>query len=278
MSPTWPLLRSTKPRSRNYGLDDPALAERLAERGYVVVPFLDDDAVAELRQLHRDVGAAPGDPRTGLFNDTWATDVDWKREVSRRLHEHLDAPVAALVGTHRPLGFAHITKWPGDPGAVVAHRDPTFVDERHHRSLMLWIALDDTDTDNGALWVIPGSHREAKGIRVHQSPANVELSVSPGDGGPAVVVPLRAGEAVLYDHALVHMSAPNHSDVPRVAVACPLVPRAATPRYAVPVSDSEARVVLIDERFFLEHRLCELDPEAVLRSYEAVATVPTGPG
>lgn len=278
MSPAWPTLRSSRPQPRRYGVADPTLAAALSERGYVVLPFLDDEQLATLRRVHEDSGPAPGDPRTGLFNDTWSTDVAWKRAVSARLTELLGGPVHRVVGDHRALGFAHIVKWPGDPGAVVAHRDPTFVDERRHRSLMLWIALDDVDEDNGALWVVPGSHRGARGVRVHQSPANVDTSITPGDGGPAVAVPLRAGEAVLYDHALVHLSAPNHSGVARWAVACPLVPADATPRYAVPVDDTEARVVEIDEEFFIGHRLCSLDVDAVLRDYPTIDRVPTRTG
>ncbi len=268
--------RRTSSRSvgRRTAVGDADLRRELATRGYAVVQLLDEQDVDALRSVLPDVGQAPGDTGDGLFNDTWATDTAWKRDVGARLAAILGPRVGALLPGHRPLGFAHIVKWPGEAGAVVAHRDPTFVDERSFRSLMLWCPLEDVDVDEGALWVVPGSHRDRTGVRVHQSAENVVESLGCDPDGPATPLRLRAGEAVLYDHALIHLSGPNHGDVPRVAVACPLVPTEAATRYAIPVSDAEARVVEIDEDFFLDHRLCALDADAVLRDYPAVASVP----
>jgi hypothetical protein len=40
-----------------------------------------------------------------------------------------------------------------------------------------------------------------------------------------IALPLKAGEAVLYDHALVHWSGPNRSATTRVAAATVALPR-----------------------------------------------------
>lgn len=257
-------------------LAQPELHLPLARDGYVRLTLLDADALDQFRTLHATLGVAPGDDGSGLFNDTWSTDVAWKAETGAQLRTLVEPRLVEFLPNYRGLGFAHIIKWPGAAGAVVAHRDPTFVDEHAFRSLMLWFPLDDVDIDGGALWVVPGSHRQRTGIRVHQSPDNLVHGIRCDTSGPARPVCLRAGEAILYDHALVHLSGPNRRKSPRVAVAGPLVPRMAPIRYAVPVGDSESRVLEVDESFFIQHRLCALDTEAVLRQYRTVETA--GPG
>ena len=261
-----------RPVARQYHMDDPDLRRSLARDGYVVVDLLDPPGLDHLRAVRDRHGPAPGDPQDGLFNDSWSTDQDYKRAVAAELEEALGGVLRRHLPAYRPLGYAHIVKWPGPGGAVVAHRDPTFADERRFRTIMLWCPLEDVDDHSGTLWVTPGSHRRTSGVRVHQSPANVVADITCRMGGPARPLQLRAGEAILYDHALIHLSGPNDSNHPRVAVASPLVPRLASPRYAVAVGDNRGTLVEIDESFFVEHRLCDLDVGRVLVDYPTVGT------
>ena len=244
----------------------------LRDRGYVTVDLLDEAELHEVRAVRDRLGAAPGDPRTGLFNDTWSTDTDYKRAVSEAMDRLFAPAVQRVVPDHRSLGFVHVVKWPGDAGDVVAHRDPTFVDEDHFRSMMVWCALDDVTVETGALWVVPGSHRAATGVRGHQCEENLYPEVSADRPRYAVPLELRAGSAVLYDHALVHTSGPNRSSDERVAIAGVLVPDSAAPRYAVPNGPAELSTVAIDEQFFIDHRLSHLDLDAVAASCAPLGT------
>lgn len=252
---------------------DTVSVKALTDSGYQVVDLLTKDQLERLRGVREGSGPAPGDPMDGLFNDTWSTDCEYKRLVSGLLMRILDAPVGHLLPEHRRLGFVHIVKWPGPAGAVVAHRDPSFVDEQQFRSLMLWCALDDVDDEQGALWVVPGSHRDPTGVRVHQSPRNVHPEIDAAFRELAVPLEIKAGQAIVYDHALIHRSGPNNSALARVAVSGVLIPNAARPRYAIPVRPEFAEIIEIDERFFVEHRLCALDIDAVLSEYATVGAV-----
>ena len=271
MQGRWKAYRSVSRRrlARRYQIADPTLLERLVRDGYAVVPVLDDDELRQVRAIRERHGSAPGDPSTGLFNDSWSTDLEYKRVVSEELGAVLRGALERHLPDHRPLGFAHIVKWPGPGGSVVAHRDPTFVDERHHRSVMLWCPLTDADDRDGALWVVPASHRKPTGLRVHQHPDNVVEGIEPVAEGPGRLLRLRAGEGILYDHSLVHLSGPNEGPRERVAIASPLIPRDARALYAV-VTDDGVQTLEIDESLFTEHRLCDLDIPRVLASFSRV--------
>ncbi len=258
--------------AHRYCISDAALADAVARDGYVVLDLLSPAEVDALREARLHHGVAPGDPEQGLFNDTWSTDLDYKRAIGTELSALMAKPVERTLPGLRPLSFVYIVKWPGLDGAVVAHRDPTFVDESRFRSVMLWCALDELDDARGALWVVPRSHRRSAGVRAHQSQENLHPEVDQRFRRMATPVELHAGQAILYDHALIHRSGPNTTGVPRTVVSGVLVPDAAEPLYAVPLEDGSRATIRIDERFFIDHRLCELDVDRVLREYPTIAS------
>lgn len=244
---------------------DPDLQRRYERDGYVTVQLLDAERLEAVTAVRREHGSAPGDPRTGLFNDTWSTDRSYTREVSSALHEHLDGPVDDLLVDHRILGFVHIVKWPGESGRVPAHRDPTFVDEQRFRSVAIWCALEDLGPDDGALRVVPGSHLLDSGVRVHQAEHNLFPQVDEHAAELSIPVPLQAGWAVVYDHRLIHLSDPTRRDHERTVIAGVMTPREAEAVYSVHGPEG-AVTVAIGPDFFLDHQLDALDVEDLLRS------------
>ncbi|MFN7149745.1 MAG: phytanoyl-CoA dioxygenase family protein [Microthrixaceae bacterium] len=254
-------------------LSDPRRAEDYARDGYVTVQLLDSDGVAAVRAIREQHGTAPGDPGTGLFNDTWSIDRTYKRTVSRALLDAMGDAVADTLVEHRILGLVHIVKWPGDGGRVPAHRDPSFVDEAAHRSAAVWCALEDLGPDDGVLRVVPGSHLLGSGVRVHQAPENLYPDVDEHADELSVAVPLRAGEAIVYDHRLIHLSDPIGGVRERTVVAGVMTPAVAAPVYSLstPLGDV---TVGIDEEFFLEHRLDSLDADEVLRTLPRAEPAP----
>jgi len=237
------------------------------------VQLLDAGTLDAVRRVRLEFGDAPGDPRTGLFNDTWSTDRAYKHRVSAALHEHLDGPVDELLVDHRILGFVHIVKWPGEVGRVPAHRDPTFVDEQWFRSVAIWCALDDLGPTDGVLRVVPGSHLLESGVRVHQAEHNLFPVVDEYAQELSVPVPLPAGWAVVYDHRLIHLSDATERDHERAVIAGIMTPREATAVYSVDGPEG-AVTVAIGPDFFLDHQLDALDVADVLQSSPRSAPEP----
>lgn len=101
----------------------------------------------------------------------------------------------------------------GKPGQAW-HQDEMFIPTRDRSLTAAWLALDDATTENGCLWVLPGSHR--RGVlypnREHDDPrydCTVESYGFPYDEADAVPVELKAGSVLLFNGYLLHRSLPN---------------------------------------------------------------------
>jgi hypothetical protein len=123
---------------------------------------------------------------------------------------------------------AIMTKWPGPGGQKEVHRDFRMVDESRYRSVCVWLPLADVDATNGALAVVRGSHLVDTGPRsVPTTPSTPEDPVPQVGFSEMETVPVAAGDAVVFDLAVVHGSDVNLTDSARVAVGIAYAPLAA---------------------------------------------------
>ncbi|GAB2750825.1 phytanoyl-CoA dioxygenase family protein [Amycolatopsis magusensis] len=74
------------------------------------------------------------------------------------------------------------------------------------------IYLDDAGAGNGALSVIPGSHRDGPAPRDHAEPTGLLLDASKLDAERERTVELPAGSVLVFPSTLVHRSVPNRSE------------------------------------------------------------------
>ncbi|OWY60750.1 hypothetical protein B7486_67490, partial [cyanobacterium TDX16] len=165
--PLKPALRSPSmpggsPPSRPRVLADPELDARFARDGYAVVPMLDADEVEHLRAGHAELGPA-------LLSDGGMA-FDYMQDGRRAMERvtELLAPVwdrrlPEVFADHKVIFSTFVLKRPTMESGMYLHDDRSFVDERHHRSYALWVALDDTSPEigNGCLYLVPGSQRIA---------------------------------------------------------------------------------------------------------------------
>lgn len=117
----------------------------------------------------------------------------------------------------------------GSPVAEVFvdwHQDVTYWGLEPAYAISAWIAIDDSDTENGCMRVIPASHVD--GIVPHTTsskPGNILLSQNQAlpqevvDESKVVDIVLRAGQMSLHHGLLYHGSNPNHSTRRRCGLA-----------------------------------------------------------
>jgi ectoine hydroxylase-related dioxygenase (phytanoyl-CoA dioxygenase family) len=229
------------------------LAGQLAVDGYATIDLLDDDAVAKLTERFEGLGIADDVPFLATPNDL---DRDAAEAVDAHLKDVVGPLLDDLLPDHDIFLAGFISKGAGVGGEVQFHQDLTYTDERRYRSVLLWIPLVDVDDSNGALQVVPGSHRWTTGIRAGGLDELPTAGLQAEFRRLAVTVPLKAGQAVIYDAALVHGSSPNTAEQVRPAVAIATAPSGAGLVH-FHMTDGGVQGYAIDAGFFTRQSLRE---------------------
>ena len=230
-------------------LVDRRRSARLRRDGFVTVDAIDPTQAADLRDAYLSLRGREG---RGFVPDLIVDDLGYRRTASEILAEGLDDVAAGLFVDHRPFLRNFLCKHPGDDSALYLHQDWTYVDERTGaRTYIVWVALEDIDGPNGQLRVLRGSHhidRDLRGSNLvapwmrHEDVLRDRL----------LTVPLRAGQAIVFDNALVHCSYPNHTGELRLSAAIGMRPAEAALVYFRRADDRGAHRYDIDDEFFLQ--------------------------
>lgn len=106
-------------------------------------------------------------------------------------------------------------KEPRTSSTVEWHQDSYYWPLKPVESLTVWLAFDDVDRENGAMRVIPGSHRVGRieHERESETASVLSLKAKLGDfkDSDARDVCLTCGEASIHDDKLLHSSPANPS-------------------------------------------------------------------
>jgi non-heme Fe2+,alpha-ketoglutarate-dependent halogenase len=180
--------------------------EQFNEQGFAgPVPLFSGDALDRVRQFFRD-------------ND--ATMKQMKADAGAFLSfHHLLPGMFDIVTYPRTCAFLQdllgpnvvchtsefVNKPPRQTQGGSHHQDATFnaVDAR---CVVVWLALEDADVENGCMWFIPGSHK----LGVVECNASHHV-IDPLQYGREVPCEVRAGHAVFMSDLLMHSSPPNRS-------------------------------------------------------------------
>ncbi len=232
---------------------DSALEARFVRDGYVVCELLGDGALARLRAAHRppaDIAELP------FYSSAMSADFDYRRRASAAIKAAVRPRLEELLIGVEPIYGQFFDKRPDDKESEVhIHQDWSFVDESRHRSVTVWCPLVDTDETSGCLAVVPGSQM------LNPRPRGYVDRFPYPDLAPLLIkeysvhLPVRAGEAVLFDQRLFHWSRPNLGPGRRPAVqclcastGCPLL----YPHADEQVHPGEVELFEVDAMFFTE--------------------------
>jgi non-haem Fe2+, alpha-ketoglutarate-dependent halogenase len=130
-----------------------------------------------------------------------------------------------LLGQTLILRHSHFfAKLPGDGKRVSWHQDASYWPITPSKVVSAWLAIDDSDSDNAAMQVIPRSHRNAQVAFAHsQQQENNVLTQTVHQpeqyGDPPVALELKAGQMSLHSDWILHGSEPNPSTRRRCGLA-----------------------------------------------------------
>lgn len=135
-----------------------------------------------------------------------------------------------ILPGYKPLMINFWSKKPGH-GEVEMHQNWSHVDERQYRSYSIWIPLQDSNTQNGTMHLIPFTHRmfaSVRGIKTDYFFRDIRASIL---SKLFLEVRLKKGEYVVFDDAILHFTSPNNSAANRDAVQLVVIPEKAQAKF-----------------------------------------------
>ena len=214
--------------------------------GYVVLPFLNEKQIATLHSLFTETH--PEVPE-GFYSSSFSSDTKQKGLINESIENVLSDRVDDVFSDIKKLGSCFLNKKSGISGEMPIHQDWTVVDEPHFDSVTIWIPLQDVDEQNGAIQVIEGSHRFTNALRAPtlDDPFKNISGIIRKD---LKTIRLKAGEAFIFSHALLHASPPNLSPESRIAVTYGLVSQQAELSFYHKNDDGLLEKYQVSEDFF----------------------------
>ena len=167
--------------------------------------------------------------QVGLQSRHFDEEFIWRLAADARLLDVMEQAMGEdilLLATH------FFCKYPaGDEEHFVAwHQDVTYWGLEPPLAHTAWIAIDDSDAENGCMRVIPGSHKS--GIVTHGTSEregnllsiNQEIPDELVDTGRAIDLELSAGQTSVHHGQLFHASMPNTSNRRRCGLTVRFIP------------------------------------------------------
>ncbi|MEM7254244.1 MAG: phytanoyl-CoA dioxygenase family protein [Pseudomonadota bacterium] len=214
-------------------------ASRFARDGFGVVRHcLGDDTIDRARRVvetsldpllapveyEAEVGY-PGSPRSlaspGGLTPRRLLHAYSRHEIFRELASHPDiaGTLGSLFANERILmSQCHhncvMTKQPGFSSKTLWHQDIRYWSFDEPELISVWIALGEERSENGALWVIPGSHQLAldRGRLDHALFLRPELAENRELIDQAVVMDLSPGDVLFFHCRLFHAAGANRTE------------------------------------------------------------------
>lgn len=140
--------------------------------------------------------------------------------------------VEQVIGGDLILWLTHLFCKPATTGREVPwHQDGEYWPIEPAATCTVWVALDTVDKENGAMRVIPGSHKDGSYPHAIDLSPNLTLNQVADRAAfneeSARYIELAPGQVSLHDVGILHGSAPNRSNRRRAGLALRYMPATA---------------------------------------------------
>lgn len=227
------------------------LESSLSEHGYFTMQLLSEKEVSRLRQFHEE--NPPPDVDQEFYTTHWSQQKEYRQLVDNNVRPLLAKHALPLFNDYKDCFGYFFVKHPAEGSVFHIHQDWSLVDEEYFRGVTLWVALTDTDQQNGCLHVVPGSHLfggNLRGTNIQSPFSQVEDLIEEKYCQP---LPLKSGEAIFFDQRLLHYSPPNRSNETRLAAGLVTIPRETTfVHYYFDDNTDKVLKYIADDNFLLE--------------------------
>ena len=187
------------------------------DQGYVIVPGVFDPD--ELAAIDAEVDRIKAEQAGDKVNDNFIFALGLRSPMTQAICG--DERVLTLIEDMVYPGIAiysakMVEKTPYDQRVCHWHQDNAYYNKNSSSACRMstWLPLQDTDVNNGGLWVVPGSHK-GQTLEAHARPDGM-CTLSFADGKTEVAgaepVSIKAGDLLLFHANLWHRSLGNQTD------------------------------------------------------------------
>ena len=194
------------------------------ENGFAHIPkLLNTEQVETLKQYYEESfnGIEKGN---NLWNSLYQLNCEEGLKLSNKILEVIHPEFLKHFESFSQPSVTFMSKMPGENTSCEIHRDFTTFDENESQYINYWIPLVDITEDNGALFVIPKSHKLFTDIR----PMFLEWPYKVLDEELSkhiqIVYP-KAGDLILYGACTLHGSLDNLSENHRPVIHGGILPK-----------------------------------------------------
>jgi len=240
---------------------DPSLQTHFDEKGYVTVDFLNPEEVEALSNFYQHTTSSE---MKGFHASMFHQSQVYKTTVDQHIRKIVGAKIGQYLHNYYPLYANFMVKEPGKDSEMKIHQDWAYVDESKYSSLAIWFPLINLSPENGALFFIEGNHHIENPIRGMGIACPYEHLEKRLHESFLKEIPLKAGQAIIWHHRLVHWSPPNLSNQRRIAATSILVPQNVDIYHFYRDFNwpqNKAEKFLVDNAFFMNYNI-GIRPEA----------------
>jgi ectoine hydroxylase-related dioxygenase (phytanoyl-CoA dioxygenase family) len=188
------------------------------------MPFLKLDDVSALLNLYNkyQLNTLKQNHISGLTYSLFELNGEANKSLSNEIYKLLKATIETVYENYWVGAFSFITKQKVNE-ELMLHRDWCYTDENKSYSATAWVALNNVDENNGALFYVPQSHKTKNQLRsgtylserisFEKMKDNIQWER------------LNSGDAVFFHPNLLHGSFPNKSDESRIILTFILTPK-----------------------------------------------------
>lgn len=199
---------------------DKSIQQELAEKGFAVRNLLSETQINQLKKDFDKILQHPDNEiGTYFWNSGRAKSVEVRNMAKKSIDENVKPFLEDFFLAEKAelMGGVFVAKPASEHSQLNPHQDSSHVEENQYISVYCWCTLTDVDVKNGAMHVVPGSHRFGNTQRSLNIPWQFEPHVKTL-WKYAKPIPMKAGQVLFFDSAAIHCSQPNHSKDLRLAV------------------------------------------------------------
>lgn len=191
---------------------DKQMQETFEKEGFIVVDFYTSEQIEEVKNLYHSL--LPKDGKN-FFSSVLSQDKEYRKAVDLELKRIGHCRFEELLTDYQIVNGSLFVKSPGEENYIHTHQDMTLVDESEFNAISIWATTVDLTDENGVMYFLPGSHRFFPTFRAPTIPMFFD-PIKEAIKDYMIPYYLKAGQAVIFDHSIIHFSTPNISKNVRI--------------------------------------------------------------